>query len=145
MPIRIAMLAAVLVLCSPAESQQAAPVLQGAFTASAGPAAYRGKWSARVFTRTPNTAAGSWILLNDKNDIVLQGTWSAQKSSAAWKGTWRARVLNGRAFSGTWTATDPGPGSKTFAAMLQAAIQGAVAGTWARGGYGGDWRLVPAP
>lgn len=139
------MLAVLLALCSPAQSQQASPVLQGAFTASVGPAAYRGKWSARVSTRTPNTAAGSWILLNDKNDIVLQGTWSAQKSSAAWKGTWRARVHNGQAYSGTWTATDPGQGSKTFAAMLQAAIRGAVSGTWASGGYGGDWRLVPAP
>ncbi len=142
---KLSILAAALIVCSPALSQQAPTILQGGFTASVGPAAYRGKWSASVSTRTPNTAAGSWILLNDRNDIILQGTWSAQKSSAGWKGTWHARVLHGRAYSGTWTATDPGPGNKTFAAMLQAAIRGAVAGTWASGGYGGDWRLVPTP
>lgn len=124
--------------------QQPFPVLQGAFTASAGPATFRGKWSASVSSRQPNTAAGSWILLNDSNDIVLQGTWSARKTGAAWKGTWRARVLKGRGYSGTWTASEPGPG-RTFADMLQAATKGGAAGTWATGAYGGTWRLGAAP
>ena len=136
-------LAAILVLCSAALGQQASPVLQGAFTASVGPAVYRGKWSARISSRTPNAAAGSWILLNEGNDVVLQGTWSAQKSGAGWKGTWRARVLRGQAYSGSWTASEPGPASKTFADMLQAATRGGTAGTWRSNGYGGDWRLRP--
>lgn len=145
MPHRLSIAAAVLVCCSAALGQQGAPVLQGAFTASAGPASFRGKWSATVSARTPNAVAGSWILLNERNDVVLQGTWSAQKSGAGWKGTWRAHVLRGRAYSGSWTASEPGPGSKTFAEMLQAAVKSGAAGTWATGGYGGEWRLVPAP
>ena len=139
------MLAAVLALCPPVQSQQASPVLQGAFTASAGPGMFHGKWSARISSRTPNAAAGSWILLNDSNDVVLQGTWSAQKSGAGWKGTWRARVLGSRSYSGTWTATEPGPSSKTFAEMLQAAVRSGAAGAWGSGREGGNWRLAPAP
>jgi hypothetical protein len=134
-----------LLLSVVALGQQPTPVLQGAFTASAGAATYRGKWSATFSSRTPSNAAGAWILLNDRNDIMLQGTWSARKTGAAWKGTWRARVLRGRAFSGTWSASEPGPGSKTFADMLEAAISSGTAGTWATGGYGGNWRLAPNP
>ena len=137
--------AAVLVFCSAALGQGAAPVLQGAFTASAGPALFRGKWSATVSSRTPNAAAGSWVLLNEGNDIVLQGTWSAQKSGAGWKGTWRARVQSGRTYSGSWTASEPGRGSSTFADMLQAAVKSGAAGTWATGGHGGEWRLEATP
>ncbi|HKW27631.1 MAG TPA: hypothetical protein VJN48_17735, partial [Terriglobales bacterium] len=133
-----------LVLCVAALGQQPSPALQGAFTASAGPATYRGKWSASFSSRTPNTAAGSWILLNDQNDIVLQGTWSAHKVGTGWKGTWHASVLRGRAYSGTWTASEPGSG-RTFADMLQAATGRGAAGTWATGGYGGNWRLTPNP
>jgi len=144
-PLRLSVAAAVLFCCSAALGQQASPVLQGAFTASAGPAVFRGKWSARISSRTPNAAAGSWILLNERNDVVLQGTWSAQKSGAGWKGTWRARVLRGRTYSGSWTASQPGPGSTTFADMLRAAVKSGAAGTWATGGYGGDFRLAPAP
>lgn len=145
MPIRLTLAAAVLVFCSAALGQGAAPVLQGAFTASAGPVLYRGKWSARVSSRTPNTAAGSWILLNERNDVVLQGTWSAQKSGVGWKGTWHARILRGRAYSGSWAATQPGPDSKSFSEMLRAATTNGTSGTWRAGDYGGDWRLAPAP
>jgi len=144
-PIRLTIAAAVLIFCSAALGQGAAPVLQGAFTASAGPVLFRGKWSARVSSRTPNAAAGSWVLLNEHNDIVQQGTWSAQKSGAGWKGTWHARVLRGRAYSGSWAASQPGPVSKTFGEMLQAAITNGTSGTWRTGGYGGEWRLAPAP
>ena len=134
-----------LMLCVVALGQQPSPILQGAFTASAGPATFHGKWTARISSRAPNTAAGSWILLNEHNDIVLQGTWRALKSSAGWKGTWNARVLRGRAYSGSWSASEPGPGSKTFADMLQAAVKSGAAGMWATGGYGGNWRLGPTP
>lgn len=134
----------VLVLCLPALSQQPA-TLQGAFTASAGPGIFRGKWSASISSRTPNTAAGSWILLNERNDIVLQGTWSARKSGTAWQGTWRARVLRGRAYSGSWTASEPGPDSKSFAEMLQAATKKGAVGTWSSGSLAGNWRLAPNP
>ena len=139
------MVVLLLALCLPAWGQQAPATLQGGLNASAGPVVSRGKWSAAFSPGTPNTVAGAWILLNDSNDIVLQGTWSAQKVSSGWKGTWRARVERGRAYAGTWTASEPGPGSKTFADMLQAAVKGAAAGTWATGGYGGNWRLTPTP
>ena len=143
--VRAYVLSVILAVCSPALSQQASPTLQGSFIAHAGPATYRGKWSARISSRAPNAAAGSWILLNDKNDIVLQGTWSAHKSGAGWRGTWRAHVLRGQAYSGTWTASEPGLGGKTFADMLKAATKGGASGTWRSNGYGGDWRLAPAP
>ena len=145
MGIKTSIIGTALVLCLMALGQEPSPVLQGAFTASAGPATFRGKWSASVSSRQPNTVAGSWILLNDSNDIVLQGTWSAQKVGARWKGTWRARVLHGRAYSGSWTASEPGPGSKNFADMLQAAVKSGAAGTWATGAYAGHWRLTPSP
>lgn len=106
---------------------------------------YRGKWSARVPSATPNAAGGSWILMNEHGDVVLQGTWSARKSAAGWQGTWRAQVLRGRAYAGSWTASDPGPNSRSFGDMLQAATKGAVAGAWQSGGFGGGWRLQPAP
>jgi hypothetical protein len=144
MRFRACMLAATLALCLPPWGQQAPATLQGGFNASAGPVVYRGKWSAAFSPRTPNTVAGSWILLNERNDVVLQGTWSAHKSGVGWKGTWRARVERGRAYSGTWSASEPGPG-RTFADMLQAATRGAVSGTWATGGFGGNWRLTPTP
>lgn len=145
MGVRPSIFGTALLLCAVALGQQASPVLQGAFNASAGPATYRGKWSASFSSRAPNTAAGSWILLNDNNDIVLQGTWSARKVGTGWKGTWRARVLRGRAYSGSWTASEPGPSSKTFTDMLQTAIKSGAAGTWATGGYGGTWKLAPTP
>ena len=145
MGIKRSIIVTALVLCVVALGQQPSPVLQGAFSASAGPATFRGKWSARFSSHTPNTVAGSWILLNDSNDIVLQGTWSAQKAGTGWKGTWRARVLRGQAYSGSWTASEPGPGSKTFMDMLQAATKGGAAGTWATGGFAGTWRLGPTP
>src|SRR5690348_17386122 len=88
MRFRACMLAATLALCLPAWGQQAPATLQGGFNASAGPVVYRGKWSAAFSPRTPNTVAGSWILLNERNDVVLQGTWSAHKSGVGWKGTW---------------------------------------------------------
>lgn len=139
------MLVVTVALCFPAWSQQAPATLQGGFNASAGPVSYRGKWSGAYSPGTPNTVSGQWILLNEHNDIVLQGTWSARKSGAGWKGTWRARVERGRAYAGTWTATEPGLGSKTFADMLHAATRGVISGTWASGGFGGDFTLRPAP
>ena len=138
-------LPAVLALCVVALSQRDSSIVQGAFTASVGPAFYRGKWTARISPHAPNAAAGSWILLNERNDVVLQGTWSARKSGTAWSGTWNARVLHGGAYSGTWTATEPGPASKTFADMLRSAVKSGAAGTWHSRGYGGDWRLTPSP
>lgn len=136
-------LPAVLALCAIALSQHDSSIVQGAFTASAGRGMYRGKWTARISPRIPNAAAGSWILLNERNDVVLQGTWSARKSGTAWRGTWNARALHGGAYAGAWTASEPGPASKTFAEMLQAAVKSGAAGTWRSRGYGGDWRLTP--
>ena len=144
-PLKISILAAVLVVCSTAWSQKPSPTVEGSFIVSAGPGYFRGKWSASFSERTPNTAAGSWILLNERNDIVLQGTWSARKNGAAWRGTWRARVLRGRAYSGIWTATEPGPDSKTFSEMLAGVAKNRPSGTWSSAGYGGNWRLGPTP
>lgn len=140
---KILILPAVLALCAVMLGQHDSPIVQGAFTVSVGPAMYRGKWTARISSRMPNAAAGSWILLNERNDVVLQGTWSARKSGTAWSGTWNARALHGGAYSGTWTSSEPGPASKTFADMLQSAVKSGAAGTWRSRGYGGDWRLRP--
>ena len=125
--------------------QPPSQILQGAWSASVGNEFFHGKWSARTAARQPNLASGSWILLNDNGDIVLQGTWSARKSEGGWKGTWSARVLRARSYSGVWTASEPGPDSKTFAEMLQAAIKAGAAGSWRSKGYGGNWRLGPTP
>src|SRR4029450_4505217 len=94
-------------------AQQPATVLRGTWTASGPNQIYRGSWSGQWLSGSPNSAQGSWAVLNASNQIVLQGTWSADRSSRGWQGTWSARVVTrsssgrpsaGRAFSGTWQA-----------------------------------------
>jgi hypothetical protein len=145
MPSRLQFLATLLILCTPAVCQQKSTILQGGWSATAGPSLFHGKWTALVSPRRPNSARGSWILVNDRGDVLMQGTWSGQKSATGWKGTFSARVLRGGVYSGVWSASGPGPGSKTFADMLQAAAKSAASGAWRSGGYGGAWRLSPSP
>ena len=125
--------------------QQTPAALQGLWTASVGSEGFHGKWTAVTASRTPDWAYGAWILQNDKGDIVLQGTWSARKTSAGWNGTWNARVNGGQKYSGNWVASDPGPSSKTFGGMLEAAASDRASGTWSTGQLGGSWSLRRDP
>jgi hypothetical protein len=125
--------------------EQTPAALQGLWTASAGSEGFHGKWTAITSSRTSDRAYGAWVLQNDAGDIVLQGTWSARKTDAGWKGTWSVRVLRGGSYSGNWTASEPGPSSKTFVGMLEAAAKDGASGTWSTDRLGGSWSLKLDP
>jgi hypothetical protein len=146
-------LAVTLLLTSPVFAQPA-PVLQGSWTASAGPnQGFHGMWSAMVLPGTRNAGRGSWTLLNAANQIVLQGVWSAEKSVRGWQGTWSARIQTGRSpsarsssgtsFSGTWRADMTDAEDKTLAEMLQRTLEKEIAGAWRSGPRAGRWSLKP--
>jgi hypothetical protein len=143
MPLRrkLRWLFVLLILTRGAASQDAAPVRYGAWTASAGPSVYRGSWSAETLPGIPNTAQGSWTLINDSYDLVLQGTWLAKRTGLHWHGTWRARTEHGQTFSGTWDADLPDAKGETFAVMLTRTLEKEVAGSWQSGKYQGNWWL----
>jgi hypothetical protein len=134
-----------LLLASCAVAQQAPRTLRGNWSATAGPnQVLRGRWLARVLPDTPNTARGSWTLLNKRNQVVLQGTWAARKSARGWYGTWAARIPNGRSVSGKWKAemaTSNCKTCKTFEDMLKQATEEQIFGSWQSGPARGNWRL----
>ena len=125
--------------------QQTPAALQGLWTASVGTEGFHGKWTAVTSLRTPDRAYGAWVVQNGAGDIVLQGTWSARKSAEGWKGMWSARVLRGGSYSGSWTASEPGPSSKTFVGMLEAAAKDGASGTWSTDLLNGSWSLMRDP
>jgi len=122
-------------------AQEAGPALHGMWTATAGAQVFRGSWSAEISQRSPDTAQGSWTLLNDSGEVVLQGTWSAKRTGSQWQGTWRARMTQTQSFGGTWNADMTGSKGKTFADLLQRTLEKQVAGSWQTGSYGGNWWL----
>lgn len=127
-------------------AQESPAVYQGTWTASVGSGQFlRGAWAGQVSSRNPNTASGSWTLLNDAGEVVLQGTWSAQKNGRGWAGTWAARIANGRSFTGTWAADLDAFQGKTFADMLKRTTEKQVAGSWRSGRYQGYWWLNGSP
>ena len=141
-----------LLLSSYVLAQQAAPVLRGTWTASAGPKQiFRGAWSAQALPNRPNSVIGSWTLLNDARQIGMEGTWSAEKSARGWQGTWSARVLTGRSpsgrssygapISGSWQTETPASDIRTFSELLQRTLEKEVAGSWRRGALAGYWWL----
>jgi hypothetical protein len=140
-----------LVLVAAAEGQEGTPSLRGTWTATVGTRqAFHGAWSARLETAKPDSASGTWALLNDANQIVLEGTWSAIRTARTWSGSWSARILPpgaraqaaaGRVMSGTWRADIGGSESKTLGGMLQSALQAAIIGTWRSAGLQGSWSL----
>ena len=136
------------------QPQQPAVQLQGSWTASSGSArAFRGTWNAEVRRETPDTARGSWTVLDAGNRIVLQGTWSARKDGRGWQGSWSAVVVSraagrsasGPPISGTWKADSETAATGTLLEMLQRAIDRSVGGTWRSGSLAGQWAIKGSP
>ncbi len=122
-------------------AQQAKPVYRGEWKGTAGPAFMHGRWAGQADERDANLALGSWTLQGNGGETVLEGTWSARKLARGWRGTWTARTSAGRSFSGSWTADATGPAAKTFADLLQSALQGEVGGAWRSGRAFGGWQI----
>jgi hypothetical protein len=145
-------LPAILMLTLCAFAQEPPPAIRGTWTATAGPnQVFRGNWSAAFLSSTSNAAQGSWVLLNNANQVVLEGTWSAEKSARGWQGRWSARIATGRAsprgssagrlVSGTWQAEMKDPKTKSLAELLQRTLQDQITGSWRSGGLEGHWWL----
>jgi hypothetical protein len=130
-----------------ADGQPPAQPLRGSWTATAGPnQVFHGTWSARPVEGSPNSASGSWSLVNGSNQIVVSGTWSATKTARLWSGTWRARTvaargIPGREFSGTWRTEIKTSDARTLGELLQQTMQHEVSGAWQSGGMSGTWSL----
>jgi hypothetical protein len=144
----------VLMLVLVGAQQPGSGSLRGTWTASVGPTpAFHGTWTADLQAQTPNTATGSWTLLDASNRVVAQGTWSALKSPRTWSGTWSARVMTGgggdkgRLMSGSWRADIPSGASagSTFSDMLRSTLQKQLTGAWHSGGRQGRWWLTASP
>jgi hypothetical protein len=147
-PMKPCIFAIVLLFVSRALAQHAAPVFQGDWSATLGPAqtagpaqTFRGTWVGQTLSGRPNSAHGSWGLFSDTGQLVLQGTWSAQKTAGGWHGTWTARILHGRPFSGTWKADMTGSSGKTFQDVLERTLEAEVPGSWRSGQQEGNWWL----
>jgi hypothetical protein len=144
---RLAAAIALLALTLPISAQQTPSVLRGSWSATVGTArVLSGGWAATIDWATPDSARGTWVLVDDGNRAVLEGTWAAAKSKGGWQGTWSARVTAkggapGRALSGTWRADMKDPNVRTLAEMLQHAVADQVSGTWRSGSLAGGWRL----
>ena len=138
----IALLAA-FSLIVPARGQEVPIQFHGSWTATAGVnRTFLGTWTAQVSPDKPNSAEGSWALLNQSGQTLLEGTWAANKTRVGWQGAWTARTLTGRTFSGTWTADIIGSSSKTFGQMLEGTLQKDILGSWRSGREAGRWRLA---
>src|SRR4030095_1049723 len=70
-----------------------------------------------------------------------EGTGSAKKTGESWDGRWTARAGNGRALSGTWSASMGEFKGKTFQEMLALTMQRQVGGAWQSGHSQGNWWL----
>ncbi len=131
---------------SQALAEEGSPVFRGTWTATAGATqVFRGTWSAQTSPHRPNTALGSWTLLNESGEIALDGTWSAQKTGQGWHGTWSARARSGQSLSGTWNGDLAGFSGKTLEEMLKRTAEKQVAGSWRSGRYQGNWWLEGSP
>jgi hypothetical protein len=140
-------LAVLLLLTVATAAQQLPPALGGTWTATAGPKqVLHGTWSARPVANAPNTANGSWSLVNASNRIVLSGTWAATKTPRSWAGTWSARIVtargtSGRVYSGTWRTEIKASEAGTLGEMLQRTLQQEITGAWKSGAMSGSWSL----
>jgi hypothetical protein len=138
-----------LVLAWPTILQEPAAKLQGTWSASGLGRTFRGTWSGEVPPRTPDSAKGSWTLLDERNRVILEGTWSAQKRARTWAGSWSAQIVTrtpkgaqaGRLIAGTWTAQMDPAGGATFLEMLQRTLEKSVGGGWRSGPHSGEWEL----
>jgi hypothetical protein len=144
---KISLVALTLFLCAhTVPAQQASLNLHGSWSATAGQTqVFWGTWTAQATSDKPNVAEGSWALLSRGGEVLLEGTWAAQKAGAGWQGTWAARTLQGRLFSGTWTANMIGLRARTLKEMLERTAERDIVGSWRSGRYQGNWRLSGAP
>ena len=140
--------AAVLILSiGAAHAQTPEPPLRGNWSASAGPnQVFHGTWSARPVAGAPNSATGSWSLVNGSNQIVLTGTWAATKTARSWSGTWSARTvaargIPGRAYSGSWRTEITSADVRTLGELLRDTLTHEVTGAWQSGALKGTWAL----
>ena len=119
------------------------PMVRGSWAATAGPKqTFQGTWTAQPAGADPNTAQGSWTLLNQSNRIAAEGTWSAVKNANSWSGAWQARVAgNNRLLSGTWRTPLAVSDKRSFTDLLQHTFEEQVSGTWSSGGLRGAWSL----
>ena len=130
-----------------AHAQTPEPPLRGNWSASAGPGhVFHGTWLARPVAGSPNSATGSWSLVDGSNQIVLTGTWAATKAARSWSGTWSARTvaargIPSRAYSGSWRTEIPSTDVRTLGELLRHTLAQEVTGAWQSGAIKGTWAL----
>jgi hypothetical protein len=125
-----------------AQAQQRSTV-RGSWAATIGSRpALQGTWSAELRTSSPETAQGTWTLIDASGNVVANGTWSASRAPDSWSGTWSARASSGgRTRSGTWRA-DVKQKPSTFADLLRSTLESQLSGSWRSGGLQGRWALT---
>ena len=119
-----------------------APMVRGSWAATAGPnQTFQGTWTVQPSGTDPNTAQGSFTLLNQSR-VAAQGTWSAVKTATSWSGSWQARAVgNSRLLSGTWRTELAASDKRSLSDLLQRTLEEQVSGTWSSGRLRGAWSL----
>lgn len=119
-----------------------APMVRGSWAATAPPnRTFEGTWTAQAGGTDPNTAQGSFTLLNQSR-IAAQGTWSAVKAATSWSGSWQARIAgDNRLWSGAWRTELANTDKRSLTDLLQHALEEQVSGTWSSGRLRGAWSL----
>jgi len=118
---------------------------QGSWSATAGNTTFGGTWDAAV-SDDPDTASGSWTLMDQSGATLADGTWAARKDQNVWRGAWQARSRSGRVYSGTWRAQPGLPVSARFADLFEFALSKMASGTWRMGtAYSGGWSIRAYP
>lgn len=131
---------AALLLCLAAVVPAQSPRWRGSFAATAQGTTLTGTWTAQL-GKTPNTALGSWTLLNAVGQPIAAGAWSAAKAADRWEGGWRARVAGGREFSGAWTAHLTPGAAAPMTRLFEAAVKSMASGNWQMGRARGAWSI----
>src|SRR5574341_862142 len=114
--------------------------LRGTWGATDGSRQLVGRWTARVGGE-PGTASGTWEVVGREGEVLAYGTWSLRKETESWSGSWAARALDGRVFSGEWTADTKLPPSAEFTELLASALAQVATGTWQMGNHKGSWSI----
>jgi len=126
---------------------QSTSTIRGGWSATVGPnQILQGTWTADLAPANPNSAQGSWTLLNQSNQIAARGTWSAAKTEKVWSGSWQARVVTaagatGRLFSGSWRTEISDVDVRSLIELLEKTLREQVSGSWTSGRLGGAWSL----
>lgn len=116
------------------------PTFGGTWTATVGQdRVLRGRWIGQMVPGEPDSAHGSWILVNKSGKTVTKGTWSARKVGREWRGTWSATDQAQRPAKGTWTAEIKINPQSPLDSMLELSVKEEVSGTWMSGRLSGFW------